>query len=186
MRFPIQDIKSRQQLSLLLPPHGIGVEFGVDEGDHAQTLINFSNAKKIYLVDFWSYNASREGFENWKDKLDRVRARFAVQVAAGLVEIVDSTFRDFLDKFPDEYFDWGYLDGWHSYKDVTRDAGDILPKLKRGAIFGGHDFKVEPKDWGTGCCRAVLELVQNGVGPLIGLSNEENSDWVIRKGGFNL
>lgn len=186
MKHPIQNIKSREEITLLFPPGGVGAELGVDNGDHAASLIATTSAERIYLVDFWSFNASRPGFEEWAEKKRHVETRFAREIAAGRVFVVDSSFADFLAGFPDGFFNWLYLDGWHGYDEVTRDLAIVAAKLKRGAVAAGHDFKIEPKDWGTGCCRAVLELVQSGFGPLIGLSDEENSDWVIRKGGFSL
>lgn len=186
MKYPIADIGSRQNVATYFPPGGIGAEFGVDAGDNAADLIRYANADQIYLVDFWSVNGNRPGYEDWKRKKGAVLIRFADQIAAGKVTVVDSPFEEFLAGIPDGYLDWAYLDGWHRYHNVTKDCADILPKIKRGGIFAGHDFKVEPADWGTGCPRAVLEMVQNGVGPLLGLSNEENPDWIIRKGGYSL
>ena len=42
--------------------------------------------------------------------------------------------------FPDEYFDWIYIDALHTYKGVRDDIQYYWPKLKPGGLFSGHDF----------------------------------------------
>lgn len=186
MRYRIKEIASRAELSNFFRPGGIGVELGVQEGDHAELLVKYSKARKIHLVDFWSYQAKeRTEFlrPEWSEHKQKVLERFAPEIENGRVEVHDMPFVEFLSRFPDEYFDWAYLDGWHQYHDVIRDIGDAAKKVKILGIFGGHDFLVEPNDWKTGVPRAVIELIQSGYGPMIGLSNEKNSDWLIQRGG---
>ena len=52
--------------------------------------------------------------------------------------------REFSDKacnfFPDETFDFVYLDADHSYKGCLRDLRCWNPKVKKGGILAGHDY----------------------------------------------
>ena len=52
--------------------------------------------------------------------------------------------RDFasnvVDNFEDEFFDFIYIDGDHSYQGCKKDLELYYPKLKKGGFFGGHDF----------------------------------------------
>ena len=41
-------------------------------------------------------------------------------------------------KYPNEYFDWVYLDARHDRKGVLADLEDYWPKLKHGGIMSGH------------------------------------------------
>lgn len=42
--------------------------------------------------------------------------------------------------FPDEYFQFIFIDAGHSYEQVTRDLDAWWPKLKTGGLIGGHDY----------------------------------------------
>jgi predicted O-methyltransferase YrrM len=53
--------------------------------------------------------------------------------------------------FPDESFDFIFIDGGHDYETVIEDIRGWFPKLKKGGVFGGHDI-----DW-PGVDRAVSE-----------------------------
>jgi len=53
--------------------------------------------------------------------------------------------------FPDESFDFIFLDGGHDYETIIEDIKGWYPKLKKGGIFGGHDC-----DW-PGVGKAIKE-----------------------------
>jgi predicted O-methyltransferase YrrM len=55
--------------------------------------------------------------------------------------------------FPDNYFDFIFLDAAHLYEDVRLDLKSWYPKLKIGGIFAGHDYYM-----GTEVKRAVDEF----------------------------
>ena len=42
--------------------------------------------------------------------------------------------------FPDDYFDWIYIDALHTYEGVRDDIQYYWPKLRSGGLFSGHDF----------------------------------------------
>ena len=42
--------------------------------------------------------------------------------------------------FPNEYFDYIFIDAGHDYASVYRDLVEWWPKLKKGGIFAGHDY----------------------------------------------
>jgi hypothetical protein len=171
-RTRIQELPDRSALAGLLPPQGIGCELGVWRGDHAEDLLRRARPRLLHLVDNWS----------WPQGLDpaaeaaRISARFASDIAAGRVRVHTMSFADFLSSLPD----WVYVDGAHTYADVSRDVWQAWPKIRVGGILCGHDFAIRPQMWGTGVCRAVLELIQNRMGTLLALTNENLGDWVMR------
>jgi len=65
-----------------------------------------------------------------------------------------------LASFPDEHFDWIYVDGDHSYDGVTRDIRVARTKVKQGGLLIFNDFTlwspVECIDYGVP--HAVCEL----------------------------
>eukprot|EP00227_Mantoniella_beaufortii_P008645 CAMPEP_0197598030 /NCGR_PEP_ID=MMETSP1326-20131121/28497_1 /TAXON_ID=1155430 /ORGANISM="Genus nov. species nov., Strain RCC2288" /LENGTH=198 /DNA_ID=CAMNT_0043164783 /DNA_START=353 /DNA_END=949 /DNA_ORIENTATION=- len=44
--------------------------------------------------------------------------------------------------FPDDYFDWVYIDGLHTYTGVSSDVSTFWMKVKPGGLFSGHDFSM--------------------------------------------
>ena len=57
-------------------------------------------------------------------------------------------------QYPDDFFDYVYVDARHDYKGVTQDLDAWWPKLKAGGIFSGHEYvtnddgpKQSGQDW---------------------------------------
>ena len=68
-----------------------------------------------------------------------------------------------LATFSDQYFDWIYVDGDHSYEGVSRDIRVARSKVKPGGLLIFNDFTiwspVECIDYGV--AHAVCELAAN-------------------------
>lgn len=101
----------------------IGVEIGVDEGEHANRILSdWKNVKKLYLVDV----------------IDNIHDRFKVE--GDRVEFFHESSIEGAKRFPDNYFDFVYIDAGHSYESVMEDLNAWYPKLKVGGIICGHDM----------------------------------------------
>lgn len=75
----------------------------------------------------------------------------------GQVEIHREFSYDAVSLFPDNYFDWIYVDAVHSYEGAKKDLEDFLPKLKDDGILMGHDYAnhIAAKEMGFGVVEAV-------------------------------
>jgi predicted O-methyltransferase YrrM len=51
-----------------------------------------------------------------------------------------STSNAVITSFPDNYFDFVYIDGDHSYKGSKSDLKNYYPKVERGGVISGHDY----------------------------------------------
>ena len=112
--------------------------------------------KKIYLVDPWKEyidNDFGEIVDNQKihdERYEFVKKRFQKNTK---VEIIRKISVDVSKQFPDNYFDFIYLDGDHSYEAVKMDLNHWHPKLKKYGVMCGDDF-------GHISGRGVIEAVQ--------------------------
>src|SRR2546422_8687280 len=108
-------VTTRFELLTLLPSNGIVAEVGVGEGDYSEKILRLSSPKRLHLIDAWS--SERFG----EDKLKQVQSRFSAEIECGQVVINRGVSWDELEKFPDAYFDWVYLDTSHKYEDSTKE-----------------------------------------------------------------
>src|SRR5205823_2061452 len=73
---------------------------------------------------------------------------------ADLVHPVQMSSTQAAQTFPDNFFDFIFLDAAHDYASVQEDLRAWWPKLKAGGLFAGHDYSpVWPGVW-----RAVSEF----------------------------
>ena len=49
-----------------------------------------------------------------------------------------------VNNFENESLDFVWIDGLHQYNQVLKDCRNYWPKLKKGGLFCGHDYKVIP------------------------------------------
>ncbi len=63
--------------------------------------------------------------------------------------------------YPDEYFDFIYIDADHTYEAVKRDLNVWWSKLKRGGLIGLHDYEeINHSNIPFGVVKAVTEFLQ--------------------------
>lgn len=127
-------VTDRNMLLFLLPKNGIVAEVGVDEGDYSQRIIDTCAPKKLHLIDSWG----SERYNGKKKKL--VESRFNSQIKNGIIEINTGLSIDMAKRFPDEYFDWIYLDTDHSYETTIEELIVFSTKIKRDGLILGHDY----------------------------------------------
>lgn len=128
-------LPTRERLLDILPKNGVIAEVGVAFGDFSAEILSRAAPEKLYLVDAWENDRYSEGRE-------RVRGKFAEQIATGKVIIREGLSVDVLPTFPDDYFDFLYIDTSHSF-DVTLAELEIgNPKVRAGGLIAGHDFCV--------------------------------------------
>ena len=82
-----------------------------------------------------------------------------------------------LEQFPDEYFDWVYIDGNHLYEYVKEDLEVSLRKTKAGGLITGDDY-TEGGWWEGGVKKAVDEFSTNNAVHLLEIRNRQ---FVFRK-----
>ena len=110
----------------------IGCEVGVYFGDHAKMMIDVLNLEELHLVDKY-----------WQDNNPFLDARTKIPHDEKYVWHIGWSV-DVARSIKDEYFDFIYIDGDHSYESVSSDIKAWWPKLKEGGFMAGHDWLIQP------------------------------------------
>lgn len=166
-----QPVQAPKQELLLqrMPTGGVCAEIGVWEGNYSAKILEITRPDSLHLIDPWKF----ESDEAYKDACyggkkaknqgemdavhDRVIERFATQIQSGTVTVHRSPSSDVAATFPDNYFDWVYIDGNHLYEFVKLDLELWYPKIKSGGYLTGDDY-TEGRWWEGGVKRAVDEF----------------------------
>jgi SAM-dependent methyltransferase len=133
-----------------LPAGGTIAEVGTQTGRFAEHIFRTARPAKLHLFDL-----SLQWFD--QSVLTAQRQDGRVQIHLG-----DSASE--LAKFPDEHFDWLYIDGDHSYAGVQRDIAQAVRKVRPDGLLVFNDYTVwSPLEvCNYGVLRAVNELVNTG------------------------
>jgi hypothetical protein len=105
-----------------LPKGGVVAEIGVAEGGNARTILESAQPRELHLIDMTFMHL---------EHVDR---------AAPGVHFHERDSAEALAAFPDEYFDWIYIDGDHSYEGVVRDIEQAERKVKRDGVLVFNDY----------------------------------------------
>lgn len=93
----------------------------------------------------------------------------------GVVHIHREASADAVSAFPDEYFDWVYLDGNHQYDFVKNDLESFCRKTKSNGLIAGDDYG--RRNW-PGVTQAVDEFVAEGLCDVVLI---KDSQFILRK-----
>lgn len=131
---------------------GVGAEVGVYEGVFSKLLIQVLDPKTLYLIDPWQWRAQwfvthtseeqklmAEGNNTSEGDLlyEKVKKTFAHTPS---VKIMRKPSIEASKQFPDNYFDWVFIDGDHRYEPVLEDMRSWWPKVKVGGSLCGDDY----------------------------------------------
>jgi SAM-dependent methyltransferase len=131
---------SRNELVSHLPRGGRVAEVGTYRGQFARHILACEPAE-LHLID-----------------IDFSSVDPAV-VADARVAMHRGLSHEMLAQFPDDHFDWIYVDGDHSYEGASRDARVAATKVKPGGHLVFNDFAhADPYLGAYGVHRAVTEF----------------------------
>jgi hypothetical protein len=134
--------KNRREVVSLLNerfPNGVGCEIGVLRGEFTKFLLENWTCKHMYLVDLWEeYDGYDEKFHNHNLNYEIMERnlkpyKHRITVCKGYSDKVVS-------QFPNNMFDFVYVDANHSYEGCKSDMNLYWDKLKSGGLLMGDDY----------------------------------------------
>jgi predicted O-methyltransferase YrrM len=162
------DLLIREDLYKLVSRGGRIAELGVDNGYNAAALLWICQPSELCLIDGWI--AFPEFGKDFDADEQQAKYEFVCRSATERCRVIRARTHEAVTRFPDEYFDFVYIDASHRYEDVRQDIEDWWPKVKTGGMLAGHDYLNQVK-------RAVNERF-----PVLDhLSSEHCGSWAVVK-----
>jgi hypothetical protein len=145
---PVTSMPSRDLFPSLLHTMGLrgnGAEIGVAHGKFSEKWIPSSPLAKVFLIDPWKeYGAGEylDGNNQLQSEQDRrfkmvceKMAKYGDRVQIMRMESIEAS-----KQFPNDFFDFLYIDANHQYQYVKTDLQIWYPKMRAGGVFAGHDY----------------------------------------------
>ena len=154
-----------------MPRGAVCAEIGVFRGEYSAEILRVSSPRELHLVDGWWELYGEHFPEFWgeysefgtlttqrahRETLDRI----APYGTRATVHVGDDL--EILERFPDGYFDWVYLDSSHLYEHTLQELELLERKVKPQGIIAGDDYIEDPSDINHGCAVAIRDFCARG------------------------
>ncbi|MGD2186517.1 MAG: class I SAM-dependent methyltransferase [Desulfobacterales bacterium] len=163
----------RKFLLEMMPKHSVCAEIGVSQGMFTEEILEVVQPKKLHLIDPWAREPHIHYYAS-------VCEKFKDSIESGQVEVHRDKSQFVYDLFPDQYFDWIYVDGSHNYKSVKRDLDFYYHKVKMFGFITGDDYRLVEKR--KGLRDAVAEIGEKYLMRLILIKNNQFILWKKKPG----
>ena len=130
-----------------MPKGGKCAEIGVWNGGFSASILDVTAPSELILIDPWDLlseqpkdemtHGRHEDGDFMAQMFGNVRSRYG---SLPNVSIRKGFSAEELESFPDDYFDWVYIDGNHLYDFVLKDLEVSFRKVRKGGIIAGDDF----------------------------------------------
>jgi predicted O-methyltransferase YrrM len=149
-------------IELLPKTEIVGCEIGVAHGFNVVYFLDaLPTLKKLYAIDpflLYDKDGLRQGSPGIflsQNNADNIKNMFVknIQPYGNRVEFIQASSEEVFDQFADNYLDYVFIDGEHSYESVAKDIKNYYNKVKTGGIIAGHDYS-----W-PGVQHAVFEFI---------------------------
>jgi predicted O-methyltransferase YrrM len=140
-----------------------GCEIGVWKGQTSKVLLSAFPHLIYWMVDSWEHKRNQVGANTQEDMDNGMSIAFAdTEFASHRRSVISLDSVKAAKKFPNEFFDFVFIDANHKYKFVKADIEAWWPKVKKGGIAIGHDYNGGKERRGIwGVKRAIDEFASN-------------------------
>lgn len=121
----------RDFLLRMVPPYAACCEIGVYEGVFSERILRICEPEWLYLID------------PWKDKPEQYKKVYNKFAGSDAVYIFKGTSSEAESRLDNDFFDFVYIDGDHSYQGVRNDLCNYYPKVKKGGLLCGDDYNIQ-------------------------------------------
>lgn len=140
-------VSTRQDILKYMPKNAIVAEVGVAYGEFTKKILSIMKPQKFYAVDYYSQDNPHRAYMGRNDfqtsnltHYEWYEKEFEKEIQSGLLEMKQGFSWDVLETFPDNYFDYVYLDACHEYDAVKKDVEVLYRKVKANGIIAFNDY----------------------------------------------
>ena len=154
-------VSTRWDALIHMPKNAICAEIGVAYGEYSEKILEIMEPHELHLIDLYSWG---DFFgKDYFAKSGLNHEQFITKKFANNknVKIVKGSSYEVLETYPDNYFDYVYLDAAHDYDNVVKDINVLHNKIKDGGILVFNDYTwFSPcENYEYGVFRAVNEFL---------------------------
>ena len=167
----------------LLPINSICAELGCGKGPFSRLILQITKPKRLFIVDpYWKaygdeyHYRNSETYDYFKRAQEKIRPCKNYQCVTFVIEYDTIFLRD----YPDNYFDWIYLDTDHLYATTLEEMPLLKAKVKDDGIMCGHDYGHKKKGKHYGTTKAINEWLNNNKNYELSLV-DNFTQWIIRR-----
>lgn len=139
---------SRDRLWSLMPRGMVAAEIGVALGEHARQIADCLQPRELHLIDPWrfqdvadyQYDHNNTADEEGDRRFAGIKSAFSPEIARGDIVVHRATSSEIASRFPDNYFDWVYIDAVHTFEGCLADLEVFASKVKDDGFICGHDY----------------------------------------------
>ncbi|RKI87619.1 class I SAM-dependent methyltransferase [Parablautia intestinalis] len=182
-------LNCREAACYSIPLNSVVAEIGVAFGDFSKKILQIAKPRKFYAIDmfsekttgFWGKNIF---YENNMTHEEWYKQNFNSYIKNEVMEIRKGISWECMEQFPDNYFDYVYLDAAHDYNSVSKDINILKQKVKEGGMIQFNDYNY--RDW-YGVVPAVNELIRDTGSEVLFycLSIDNTNDIVVKLNKYN-
>jgi hypothetical protein len=103
-------------------------EIGIALCDFSQLIFEITQPRELHLIDINS------------GAIEVANRRFGTELETGRVRVHLGDSPCIMLNMPDQYFDWVYIDGDHTYAGVKKDLDAARIKIKRDGLIALNDY----------------------------------------------
>jgi hypothetical protein len=168
------DVGIKEFIEKEFPDNAIMAEVGVYKGDSAIIWLNSGKVKTLYCVDPWENFYSKVDLAAYSCDMKIIEKMFDEKILPYKEKVIKHKEGSPMaaSKYPDEFFDIVYIDACHDELAAKADVLAWIPKIKKGGIISGHDWRDRCK---IGIAAGMYELLHKGPDKLY-----RDSSWMAR------
>ena len=142
------EYKERDWIYKKIPKHSRCAEIGVYTGENSLNMLKIIQPKELVLIDPWIHdsdslkaNNTTESGNQQEDYGERYEFTKQRMKDKSNVRIIRGKSQEELEEFSENYFDFIYIDGDHSFEGVLSDLEVSFKKVKKLGIIAGDDYR---------------------------------------------